>query len=42
MCQYCANEVREVISELKKAGWRHVRTKGDHQVFRHPDGRISV
>jgi len=35
-------KVREVISELEKAGWGHVRTKGDHRVFRHQDGRITV
>ncbi len=35
-------KVREVIKELGKAGWVHVRTKGDHRVFRHADGRITV
>ena len=35
-------KIREVIKELQSAGWRHVRTKGDHRVFRHSDGRITV
>ena len=35
-------KVREVIRELEKAGWLHVRTKGDHRVFRYSDGRITV
>jgi len=35
-------KVREVIKELEKAGWIHVRTRGDHRVFRFPDGRITV
>ncbi|MBZ5678187.1 MAG: type II toxin-antitoxin system HicA family toxin [Acidobacteriia bacterium] len=35
-------KVREVIKELEKAGWRQVRTKGDHRVFKHSDGRITV
>jgi len=35
-------KVREVIKKLEKAGWQHVRTKGDHRIFRHPDGRITV
>jgi predicted RNA binding protein YcfA (HicA-like mRNA interferase family) len=35
-------KVREVIKELEGAGWVHVRTKGDHRVFRHSDGRITV
>jgi predicted RNA binding protein YcfA (HicA-like mRNA interferase family) len=35
-------KVREVINELEKAGWRQIRAKGDHRIFRHPDGRITV
>jgi predicted RNA binding protein YcfA (HicA-like mRNA interferase family) len=35
-------KVREVIKELENAGWRQVRTKGDHRIFRHSDGRITV
>jgi len=27
-------KVRDVIKELERAGWLHVRTKGDHRVFR--------
>jgi predicted RNA binding protein YcfA (HicA-like mRNA interferase family) len=35
-------KVREVIKELEKAGWRQIRVKGDHRIFRHPGGRITV
>lgn len=35
-------KIREVIRKLETAGWRNVRTKGDHRVFRHPDGRITI
>jgi len=35
-------KVRELIKTLEEAGWRHVRTTGDHRVFRSPDGRITV
>ena len=35
-------KVREVIREIEEAGWRLVRTSGDHRVFRSPDGRITV
>jgi predicted RNA binding protein YcfA (HicA-like mRNA interferase family) len=35
-------KVRELIRTLEKAGWRHVRTSGDHRVFQNPDGRITV
>jgi predicted RNA binding protein YcfA (HicA-like mRNA interferase family) len=31
-----------VIKALEQAGWRHVRTTGDHRVFRASDGRITV
>jgi predicted RNA binding protein YcfA (HicA-like mRNA interferase family) len=27
---------------LERAGWSHVRSSGDHRVFRSPDGRITV
>ncbi len=35
-------KVREVVAKLERAGWRHVRTKGDHRVFRHADGRTTI
>jgi predicted RNA binding protein YcfA (HicA-like mRNA interferase family) len=35
---YVPRKVREVIKDLEKAGWQHVRTRGDHGVFRHSDG----
>jgi predicted RNA binding protein YcfA (HicA-like mRNA interferase family) len=35
-------KVREVIKMLEKAGWRHVRTSGDHRVYRSTDGRITI
>ena len=35
---------REIIRRLKGDGWVHVRTKGSHHQFRHPDkgGLITV
>ena len=35
-------KVRDVIKTLEKAGWPHVRTSGDHRVFRNPQGIITV
>jgi predicted RNA binding protein YcfA (HicA-like mRNA interferase family) len=35
-------KVREVIKKLEKSGWVHVRTSGDHRVFRQADGRTTV
>jgi predicted RNA binding protein YcfA (HicA-like mRNA interferase family) len=35
-------KVREVIKVLEKAGWRHIRTSGDHRVFQSADGHITV
>ncbi|MBL0160615.1 MAG: type II toxin-antitoxin system HicA family toxin [Bryobacterales bacterium] len=35
-------KVREVIRKLEAAGWRLMRTSGDHRVFRSSDGRITV
>jgi predicted RNA binding protein YcfA (HicA-like mRNA interferase family) len=35
-------KIREVIKELEKAGWRQVRAKGDHRIFKDSDGRITV
>ena len=29
---------REIIQRLNREGWALVRTKGDHHVFRKPDG----
>ena len=35
---------REIIRKLKADGWVHVRTKGSHYQFRHPDkgGLVTV
>ena len=35
---------REVIKRLKADGWVHVRTKGSHWQFKHPDrpGLVTV
>jgi predicted RNA binding protein YcfA (HicA-like mRNA interferase family) len=30
---------RDVRRTLRRAGWRHVRTHGSHEVWRHDDGR---
>jgi predicted RNA binding protein YcfA (HicA-like mRNA interferase family) len=35
-------KVRDVIKLLERHEWEHVRTTGDHRVFRSPDGRITV
>lgn len=35
-------KVREVIRKIEAAGWRLVRTSGDHRIYRGPDGRITV
>jgi len=35
-------KVREVIRLLEKHDWRHMRTTGDHRVYRSSDGRITV
>lgn len=35
-------KVREVIHMLERAGWRHVRTSGDHRIFQAQDGRTTV
>ena len=37
-------KVREVIRLLQQQGWRHVRTKGSHRQFQHPEkpGTVTV
>ncbi len=35
-------KVRDLIRILERSGWAHVRTSGDHRVFRNADGRITV
>ena len=37
-----AVKVRDLIKTLENAGWRHLRTSGDHRIFQDPDGRITV
>ena len=32
-----AMRVREVVRVLKANGWRQVRQKGSHRIFRHPE-----
>jgi len=39
---FVAVKVRELIRILENAGWRHVRTSGDHRIFQSPEGRITV
>jgi len=34
--------VRKVIRALESAGFDHIRTKGSHAVYRHPNGRVVV
>lgn len=37
-------KVRELIQRLKDDGWVHVRTRGSHRQFRHPEkpGVVTV
>lgn len=35
-------KVREVIRLIEESGWRLVRTRGDHRIYRSPDGRTTV
>jgi len=37
-----AVKVRDLIRTLENAGWRHVRTSGDHRVFQNPEGRLPL
>lgn len=34
--------LRKVTNALIKAGFAHVRTKGSHAVYQHPNGRVVV
>lgn len=33
---------RELIKILRSLGFTHIRTKGSHHFFAHPDGRTTV
>jgi predicted RNA binding protein YcfA (HicA-like mRNA interferase family) len=35
-------KVREVIKLLETNGWRLMRTKGDHRIYRDDEGRTTV
>ena len=35
-------KVRDVIRLLEKNEWSHVRTTGDHRIYRAADGRVTV
>ena len=37
-----SKKVKEVILLLQINGWRHVRTKGDHRVFKKRFGRRNL
>jgi predicted RNA binding protein YcfA (HicA-like mRNA interferase family) len=34
--------LRKVVDALSRAGFVHVRTKGSHAVYQHPNGRVAV
>jgi predicted RNA binding protein YcfA (HicA-like mRNA interferase family) len=34
-----AKKYRDVTRALRKSGWQLVRTRGSHEMWRHPDGR---
>ena len=37
-------KVREIIKQIEADGWRHIRTKGSHRQFKHPNkpGTVTV
>ncbi|MEM8598413.1 MAG: type II toxin-antitoxin system HicA family toxin [Bacteroidota bacterium] len=37
-------KVRDVIKLIEADGWEHVRTKGSHRQFKHPNkpGKVTV
>ena len=35
-------KVKEIIKLLERHDWRHVRTSGDHRIYKSPDGRVTV
>jgi predicted RNA binding protein YcfA (HicA-like mRNA interferase family) len=35
-------KIRDVIKLLERHDWRHVRTSGDHRIFRNKDGHVTV
>lgn len=35
-------DTRTLIRELRRRGWRAVRTRGSHQTWRSPEGRTLV
>ncbi|HLT46017.1 MAG TPA: type II toxin-antitoxin system HicA family toxin [Rubricoccaceae bacterium] len=37
-------KVRDVIKLIEQDGWRHVKTKGSHRQFKHPNkpGKVTV
>jgi predicted RNA binding protein YcfA (HicA-like mRNA interferase family) len=37
-------KVREIIKLIEADGWYHVKTKGSHRQYKHPDkpGRVTV
>ena len=37
-------KVREVIKRIEADGWKHVRTRGSHRQFKHPNkpGPVTV
>jgi predicted RNA binding protein YcfA (HicA-like mRNA interferase family) len=34
--------LRKVVQALTNVGFAHVRTKGSHAVYQHPNGRVAV
>ncbi len=33
---------RDLIRELEALGWQHVRTKGSHRIYQHPEKEHNV
>ena len=44
MCIYTHMNSKKIIKAIKKKGWVHIRTTGDHWHFHHPEksGIITV
>ncbi len=42
MCIVTHMNSRKIIKEIKKKGWVHIRTTGDHWHFHHPEQEAGI
>ncbi len=37
-------KIRDLIKSVEAAGWKHVKTKGSHRQYKHPEkpGRVTI